>query len=149
MNLRHARREAPEINLTPLIDVVFLLLIFFMVSTTFEHDSELSIELPEAATEAEPAQKESIEIAIDQQGRYYVNGRRLVNTQVSSLKQAILKAADTRESPPLIISADAETPHQAVVTVMDAARQLGFLHLTFATRLTQEEGGSVTREDSR
>lgn len=149
MNLRHGRREAPEINLTPLIDVVFLLLIFFMVSTTFEHDSELSIELPEAVTKTQPERKESIEVAIDRQGRYYVEGQRLVNTQLASVKQAILDAAEERESLPLTISADAETPHQAVVTVMDAARQLGFLHLTFATRLTPDEGVAVRREDDQ
>ena len=149
MNLRTTKQEIPDINITPLIDVVFLLLIFFMVSTTFQRDSELSIELPEASAKAEPIQDQSIEIAIDRQGRYYVNGQRLVNTQASSLKEAILRAANSRESPPLIISADAETPHQAVVTVMDAARQLGFLRLTFATRLTQEESGAVPGEGGR
>ena len=138
MNLRAPNREIPDINLTPLIDVVFLLLIFFMVSTTFNRDAELSIELPEASAEPEKAPEKSIEISIDPQGRYYVNGKQLVNTQLATLKQALRSAASERKDVPLIISADAKTPHQSVITVMDAARQLGLVHLSFATRFEEE-----------
>jgi biopolymer transport protein ExbD len=121
-----------------LIDVVFLLLIFFMVSTTFDRDSELSIELPAAAAELQKRRPDSIEVAIDVQGRFYVNGRQLLNTQSKTLRQALQSAAGESESPPIIISADAKTPHQAVVQIMDAARELGFVRLTFATRLVPE-----------
>ena len=138
MNLRPVPKEPTDINLTPLIDVVFLLLIFFMVSTTFDRDSELSIELPAAAAEVQKRQPDAIEVAIDVQGRFYVNGRPLLNTQSKTLRQALRNAAGASESPPIIISADANTPHQAVVQIMDAARQLGFVHLTFATRLVPE-----------
>ena len=138
MNLRPTPKEAADINLTPLIDVVFLLLIFFMVSTTFDRDSELSIELPAASAEAQTRQPESIDVAIDAQGRVYVNGRQLLNTQSKTLRQALQSAAGDHDSPPIIISADAKTPHQAVVQIMDAARGLGFVRLTFATRLVAE-----------
>lgn len=129
-----------ELNITPLIDVVFLLLIFFMVSTTFERDSELQIELPEAAAKPQGVQDRSILVTIDARGQYRVDGRPLINAQPATLKEAIARARDgKRDSPPLIISADAATPHQAVITVMDAARLLGIEHLSFATRLTPEE----------
>lgn len=138
MNLRPEPKEPVDINLTPLIDVVFLLLIFFMVSTTFNRDSELSIELPAASAEAQQRQPESIEVAIDAQGRFYVNGRQLLNTQSKTVRQALRSAAGDNDSPPIIISADAKTPHQAVVQIMDAARELGFVRLTFATRLVPD-----------
>lgn len=138
MNLRPAPKEPADINLTPLIDVVFLLLIFFMVSTTFNRDSELSIELPAATAEAQERRPESIEVAIDAQGRFYVDGRPLLNAQAKTLRQALASAAGEHQSPPVIISADAKTPHQAVVQIMDAARELGFVRLTFATRLVPE-----------
>jgi biopolymer transport protein ExbD len=138
MNLRPAPQEAVDINLTPLIDVVFLLLIFFMVSTTFNRDSELSIELPSASAEARKRQPDSIDVAIDAQGRFYVNGRQLLNTQSKTVRQALKSAAGDKESPPIVINADAKTPYQAVVQVMDVARKLGFVRLTFATRLVPE-----------
>ena len=138
MNLRPTPREPVDINLTPLIDVVFLLLIFFMVSTTFNRGSELSIELPAASADPQQQQADSIEVAIDAKGRFYVNGRQLLNTQAKTLRQALRAAAGESDSPPIIISADAMTPHQAVVQIMDAARELGFVRLTFATRLVPE-----------
>lgn len=139
MKLPHTKKDAPEINLTPLIDVVFLLLIFFMVSTTFEREAELSIELPEATTKAENRKDEKIEIAIDASGRFYVNGRQLVNKQPQTLKQALGQAAEGKTELPVVISADAKTPHQSVIIVMDAARQLGLVRLTFAARLSNGE----------
>ena len=134
VNFRHHRSESPEVDLTPLIDVVFLLLIFFMVSTTFERDSELSIELPEASVEPDESTQDVIDVAVDAQGRFYVNNVQLANTQSGTLLKALSEAAADRKAPPLVVSADAATPHQAVVVVMDAARQLGFLNLRFATR---------------
>ncbi len=138
MNLRPTPKEAVDINLTPLIDVVFLLLIFFMVSTTFDRESELSIELPSASAEPRKQQPDSIQVAIDAQGRFYVNGRQLLNTQSQTIRQALKSAAGDNESPPVIINADAKTPYQSVVHIMDVARKLGFVRLTFATRLVPE-----------
>ncbi|MCG6969946.1 MAG: biopolymer transporter ExbD [Gammaproteobacteria bacterium] len=138
MNLRLIKSSEPDVNITPLIDVVFLLLIFFMVSTTFERESEIEVTLPEAAIDAPVEEEFVIEVTINAQGTYFVNGQRVINTQTTTLKQAMLKVAEGRQDPPIIVSADANTTHQAVVRVMDAARQLGFVHLSFATTQTQE-----------
>ena len=140
MKLRNDSGDSADINLTPLIDVVFLLLIFFMVSTTFERDSELSIELPQASAAPEVRNPQSIEVTIDARGRIYIDGRQLVNTQSQTVVQALREASKDREAPPLVISADANTPHQAVVQVMDAARQVGLVRLTFATRVVKDAG---------
>ncbi len=139
MRLSRRRDDSPDITLTPLIDVVFLLLIFFMVSTTFSQHAQLEIELPDASTQAEQEPPESIEIAIDVKGRYYVDGRQLVNSQLETLKQAMRKAAGEQETPVIVLSADANTPHQSVVTAMDAARQLGFTQLSFATNSAEAQ----------
>ena len=137
--LRTKRDRDLEVNITPLIDVVFLLLIFFMVSTTFQRESEITIELPESSGEVAESEKKVIEISIDNQGRYFVNQRRIKDSDIKTLKQAItLTRADAKE-PKLIISADKMTPHQAVVRAMDAARQLGLVHLTFATKQVKQK----------
>ena len=130
----------PEISLTALIDVVFLLLIFFMVSTTFEQASELAIELPKASPDAEVERAATLEVSIDAQGRHYVNGRRLVNSQVQTVREALRKAAAGRESPPLVVNADGKAPHQSVISVMDAASQLGFARLSFTTQRAVDGG---------
>jgi len=139
MNFRSGNREDVELNITPLIDVVFLLLIFFMVSTTFERESEINITLPEASKELTEAKPDAISVAIDSQSRIYVNGRTLINSQLSTIKQAIYEALGNLTDVPIIISADAETNHQSVVKVMDAARQLGLVRITFATQKIEEE----------
>jgi len=136
VNLRPRNPDQPELNLTPLIDVVFLLVIFFMVSTTFEKESVIKIELPEASTEAPQAQEESIELVIDTDGHYFVNQHRVLGVELANLRRAIEEIAGDRRDLPFLIRADGQTPHQAVVTAMDAAGQLGFTHLTFATRRT-------------
>jgi len=142
MNFAPKREKELELNLTPLIDVVFLLLIFFMVSTTFERESELSIELPESAGEEAQNEPLTIEISIDGQGRYFINQRKLKDDKVETLKQGIRQVRsqfeDDTVEPKLIISADQNTSHQAVVRAMDAARQLGLVHLTFATKLSND-----------
>jgi biopolymer transport protein ExbD len=138
VNLRQVKSDDPDVNITPLIDVVFLLLIFFMVSTTFERESEIEVTLPEAAIDAPVEEEFVIEVTINAQGTYFVNGQRVINTQTSTLKQAMLKVAEGRQDPPIIVSADANATHQSVVRVMDAARQLGFVHLSFATSQTPE-----------
>jgi biopolymer transport protein ExbD len=138
VKLREPRKEDLDVNITPLIDVVFLLLIFFMVSTTFERESEIDVTLPQATMDAPQAQSDIIEITVNSAGDYYINGKRVINTQLTTLKQALLKVANGREDPPILISADANATHQAVVTIMDAARQLGFVHLSFATAQISE-----------
>ena len=134
MNFRRPQAEEPHINLTSLIDVVFLLLIFFMVSTTFNRETQLRIELPRASGEASAEAKQGIEVVIDAQGRYYVNDQALINTQLETLKRAIGKVAGEDTTLPFVITADAATPYQAVVTAMDAAGQLGFVHLRVSTQ---------------
>jgi len=139
MNLRKFRRESPNIDLTPLIDVVFMLLIFFMVSTTFKDQSMIRIDLPKASQQQQKEQQgKPIDLTIDAQGNFYVNDRRLVNTQIETLKRALKSMIGEGEHPPLIISADGRTPHQAVVTAMDAARQVGLVHLSIATKNASE-----------
>lgn len=139
MNLRGRRNDDNiEINLISLIDVLLFLVIFFMVSTTFVERSQIALTLPKAATEMPPVQKDKVEIAIDSQGRYYVNSQALVNTQLATLKQAIVEATQGMKDPAVMISADAKTAHQAVVTALDAARQLGLVRITFVTELLEE-----------
>ena len=134
MNFRRNRREEVSVNLTPLIDVVFLLLIFFMVSTTFTRETQLSIDLPEATGQIREAEEGEIEILIDESGQYRVNGRGLVDQRIRTLQAAIYKISAGDTTMPLIITADAETAHQSVVRAMDAAGQMGFVHLSITTR---------------
>jgi biopolymer transport protein ExbD len=132
MNLRPRRKSAPDLNLTPLIDVVFLLLIFFMVSTTFIKETRIKVDLPRADTEERVEKKtETLDVTIDVSGRFYVNQDEVINTRPETLRRAMEKAASGRTDVPVTITADARTPHQAVVTVMDAARQLGLLQIRF------------------
>lgn len=135
MNLRPTQRQAPEVNLTPLIDVVFLLLIFFMVSTSFEHDSKIKVQLPEASPDAaETAQTpNALRITIDKEGRFFVNQKAVSDTHIDTLIQAIIDASNIHdeEKSPVVISADARTPYQALVTAMDAASGLGHNQISF------------------
>lgn len=132
MNFRHKKPEELDVNVTPLIDVVFLLLIFFMVSTTFDRQSELNIELPEASGEIAESEKVEIEIFIGPSGKFTINGNEVINTQIETLLRALREAAGNDNDPRVIIAADKNTTHQAVMTAMDAARQMGFVHITFA-----------------
>jgi biopolymer transport protein ExbD len=139
MNLQPGDTDEPEINLTPLIDVVFLLLIFFMVSTTFEHQSRIKIELPEATAEATQQEEDMLEILVDAQGRYFIGDQQVINTQLKTLKAAISKAVGDRGEIPVTIRADANTPHQAVIRVLDATSQLGLTQISLATSQVEEE----------
>ena len=134
MKFKRQSQADEGVNLTPLIDVVFLLLIFFMVSTTFTKETHLTIDLPEADAAAAPENTTQIEILIQANGGYAINGRNLVNTQLDTLMSALEQVAEGDNSIPLVITADAKTPHQAVVTAMDAAGQMGFVHLSITTR---------------
>lgn len=132
MNLRPQVKKSPEVDITPLIDVVFLLLIFFMVSTTFDREAQILVELPEATGEEAAHAPKELDITIDASGIFFVNQREVINTEVETLKQAISKAVGEQRDIPVIINADAKTPHQAVMTAMDAASQLGLTRMTFS-----------------
>ena len=140
MNFRSKRREDVDLDITPLIDVVFLLLIFFMVSTTFAHNSEINITLPTSSKEVTEAKPDAVNVGLDAQGNVYINDNALVNAQLETIKTALSEALVGLDEPPIIISADAEASHQSVVRVMDAARQLGLVKITFATQeITPDE----------
>ncbi len=133
MKFKREPREELELNLTPLIDVVFLLLIFFMVSTTFQKESEISLQLPRASdSETDPSQ-DRIEIVINAAGRYFINDQELINSDVATVQNALYKISGGKRDIPLTIRADAQAPHQSVVTAMDAAGQLGMLKMSIAT----------------
>jgi len=138
MNFQPNPPDELQLDITPLIDVVFLLLIFFMVSTTFEHESEVNITLPEASKEIAQAKPDAINIAIDNQSRIYINEKELLNSQISTIKEAIYDISVDLPDAPIIISADQEAPFQMVIRTMDAARQLGLVNITFATRINEE-----------
>lgn len=135
MNLSARPREEPQVNLTSLIDVVLLLLVFFMVSTSFVRESSVSIQLPEASSkpEAVPVDRDTLEITISAQNIYYVNNRELVNAEVETLKRALSEIADGRQGLPVTIIADADARHQYVISAMDVAAQLGFTQVNIAT----------------
>lgn len=134
MKFKRAVREELAINITPLIDVVFLLLIFFMVTTTFSKETRLLVNLPEAnavSTDTEPALIEVI-VAVD--GNYTINGRALVNTQLETLVRGLQLESGGDTNMPVLLLADAEATHQSVVTAMDAIGQSGFTRLNIATQ---------------
>jgi len=141
MNFRRARREAPGVDLTPLIDVVFLLLIFFMVSTTFIRETQLRIDLPEASGAALERDDDPVEITVDSRGDYSVNNRLLLNNELSTLLRALEEVTGGREAAAVrvIITADAEARHQAVVRAMDAAGKAGMVRVSIATRQPEAE----------
>jgi biopolymer transport protein ExbD len=133
VNLRPRHREDPEINLISLIDVLLVLLIFFMVSTTFQQEGRVKVQLPQASQIPQPRSgREPVVVTITAEGSYRVNERTLINTSPDTLRAALLKEAGS-ERGPLTIRADARTTHQAVVTAMDVAGKLGFAQLNIAT----------------
>jgi biopolymer transport protein ExbD len=137
MLLREKKQEI-SVNLTPLIDVVFLLLIFFMVTTSFTRETQIQLDLPKASVEPLDAPKESLEITIDQEGRYFFNGKALVNRSMKHLKMALTPILEKTPDIAVIVRADAKTPYQSVVTVMDATSQLGVHQLKMATQKDEE-----------
>lgn len=142
MQLRASSPEDPEISLTSLIDVVFLLLIFFMVSTTFERQAVLKVDLPEAENvEVQHDQPITFELVIDINGQYYLNDRQLVDGRPATIRAAFQEAAGEERDIPVILRADAQTPHHFVVTAMDVTAQLGFKRLSIATERIDGSGG--------
>jgi len=140
VNFRRTRSEEVSVNLTPLIDVVFLLLIFFMVSTTFTRETQLKVDLPQAASgdPSESTSVQQIEVTIAANGEVAINDKALMAPGLGTIKAALQRESGGDMNLPVIITADAQTPHQSVITAMDAAGQLGFSRL----RLTTSEMGT-------
>ena len=134
MRIRDFRADdSPEINLIPLIDVVLCLIIFFVVTTTFDARSVLKLELPHADGEPNQAQSNALSILINADGRYFVGDQEVLRTDVDSLKQSIAQVAGSDRERTVLLRADARTPWQAVVTAYDALGQLGFKRIANAT----------------
>ena len=141
MKLRQTSSEdEPAVNLTPLIDVVFILLIFFMVSTTFQRESEIKVELPEASSEPVEEKDDVLEIVIDIEGHYFIGEQQVVNTELETLKIAIQKFLGEKTEMPVVIRADRNTPYEAVVRAMDATALLGLVQMSLATNQPENEG---------
>ena len=139
MNFQRKKKEKLELSMTPMIDVVFLLLIFFMVTTTFSRKTEVKVKLPEAVgAEAEPYPK-MVTLTIDVKGAYSLKGEDnlphvLINQSREALKQELVKLAEHSKDLPFVINADDNTPTKAVITALDIAGQAGFSHITFSTQ---------------
>lgn len=140
MNLSPQRSEEPDVNLTPMIDVVFLLLLFFMVSTSFIRESSLKVNLPEATGEAMVEQDKPVDIVIQADGRFLVNDEVVPVVTAEILRKVLRLAVGDRDDPHIIISADADAQYQDIVTAMDTAQQMGYTRLTLATRQTRQDG---------
>ena len=140
MKVTRRPQEEATVEMTPLIDVVFLLLIFFMVSTTFIRETQLKIELPEASGELLEIDKDIIEVTVDRNGEYAVNDRLLVNTEMRTLVRALEEMKEiVGHSNRLIITADANVAYQAVVRAMDAAGRVGLTHISITTHQPEDE----------
>ncbi|MFC3534050.1 ExbD/TolR family protein [Vogesella facilis] len=132
---RHGQREEPEINFIPLIDLLLVILIFLMVTTTYSHFSELQVNLPQAEGKTDEPKNSPLRVEVSQRGEYRVNGQPPAAATVSALSELLKAQAAGKTQPVVIINADAQATHQAVVTVMEAARYAGLAQLTFATQM--------------
>jgi len=138
MNFRPGNRDEPEINLIPFIDVLLVVLIFLMLTTTYSKFTELQVNLPVADAEQQRTNPKEVIVAVSSDGRYSINKEVLEGAGVETLTNALARAAQDRREVVVIISADAAATHQSVVNVMDAARRAGLVQITFAT---QQSGG--------
>ena len=134
MRIRDFRADdEPEINLVPLIDVILVLIIFFVVTTTFDARSVLKLQLPQANGEPSEAASKALSVLVNAEGRYFVQDREALRTDVESLKRTIVEVAGEDRKRPVLLRADGRTPHQSVVTALDALGQLGFRRISIAT----------------
>lgn len=134
MNFQRGRhKEEPEINLLPMIDVLLVILIFLMITTTYSKFSEMEISLPQATSNKSAGRSNAIDILVSAAGAYKVNGALVEQSTTEELGSALRKAAGERPDPVIVIHADAESTHQAVIRVMEAARLAGYNHITFTT----------------
>ena len=136
MNFRHRQREEPEINLIPFIDVLLVVLIFLMLSTTYSKFTELQLKLPVADAEAQRDYPKEVLVTVSSDGRYTVNKTAVNGNGVDTLSASLKNAAQAGKDTVVIISADASAAHQSVVSVMEAARRAGLTQITFATQPT-------------
>jgi biopolymer transport protein ExbD len=135
MNFRFGRRrEEPEINLIPMIDVLLVILIFMMVTTSYAKFSELQINLPEAGGTTSGTQVKSINVAVDASEHYAINNKGQPYTGIDALAASLKEAAGNQTDPTIVINADAKAPHQSVINVMEAARRAGYGRITFTTQ---------------
>lgn len=141
MNFRPTGREEPEINLIPFIDVLLVILIFLMLSTTYSKYTELQLTLPVADTDAQRDYPKEIMVTVSSDGAFGVNKRPVSGHSVENLARAMLDSARAGKDSVVIVSADASARHQAVVTVMEAARRAGLTQITFATQSSATAGG--------
>ena len=140
MNFRRSSRDEPEINLIPFIDVLLVVLIFLMLSTTYSKFTELQIKLPLADAEQQRDYPKEVIVAVSSDGRYAVNKTAVEGRTMEAISAALTVAAKAGKDSVIIISADASATHQAVITVMEAARRSGFSQITFATQSTAQAG---------
>lgn len=134
MRIRDDRAgDEPEINLVPLIDVILVLIIFFVITTTFDARSTLQLQLPSATAEPASDQTRSLSVLINAEGRYFVGDQEVLRSDIDALKQTLTEVAGSDRNRPVLLRADARTPHQAVVTALDALGQLGFRRISIAT----------------
>ncbi|MDR2872263.1 MAG: biopolymer transporter ExbD [Xanthomonadaceae bacterium] len=134
MRIRDERAyDEPEINLVPLIDVVLVLIIFFVITTTFEARSTLQLQLPTTSDQNVPPPPKALSVLINADGRYFIGNNEVLRTDVESVKQAIAEAAGDDRDQPVLLRADANTAYQAVITAQDALAQLGFRRIAIAT----------------
>lgn len=135
MNFQRGRRhEDLEMNLVPLIDVLLVIIIFLVVSATFSRVSELQINLPTAEASAPQEKPLVVNVGVDASGRYVVNNVDVPERTVEAISLALRKAAGDAKEPTIVINADANSTHQSVINVMEASRQAGYIHITFATQ---------------
>jgi biopolymer transport protein ExbD len=136
MNFQRGKKhEELEMNLVPLIDVLLVIIIFLVVSATFSRVSELQINLPTAEANAPQDKPVVVTVDVDASGRYVVNSTDVAEKTVEAISLALRKAAGDGKDPTIVINADAASTHQSVVNVMEAARQAGYTHITFATQV--------------
>jgi biopolymer transport protein ExbD len=141
MNFRPRTREEPEINLIPFIDVLLVVLIFLMLTTTYSKFTEMQLRLPVADAQAQRDYPKEVIVAVSSDGRYMVNKVPVEGRSVEVVAAALVDAARAGKDSVVIISADASTAHQSVITVMEAARRSGLSQITFATQSTAQAGG--------
>lgn len=142
MNFRPGTRDEPEINLIPFIDILLVVLIFLMLTTTYSKFTELNVNLPVADAQAPKTNTREVVVAVGSDGRYSVDKQVLEGTSVELITRALASASEGNAETVIIISADAAATHQSVINVMDAARRAGLVQITFAT---QQTGGSQAR----
>lgn len=140
MNFRPRQKEEPEINLIPFIDVLLVILIFLMLTTTYSKFTELQLKLPVADADAQRDYPKEVIVAVGSDGRYSIKGTPVAGRSVDAIAQALGAAATAGKDSVVIISADATAPHQSVINVMEAARRTGLVHITFATQSSAQAG---------